>query len=64
MNNTKKTKVELLLETLSDGEWHWNEELAIKVGWRFNDPVHKARKQGHPIERDQDGTRHRYRLRR
>lgn len=62
MLNRKKTKVELLLETLSDGEWHWSDELADKVGWRFGDPVMKARKKGHPIKRDRVGVQHRYRL--
>lgn len=62
MSNRKKTKVELLLEALSDGEWHWNDELAGKVGWRFGDPVMKARRKGYPIDRDRIGLQHRYRL--
>ncbi|WP_019503798.1 hypothetical protein [Pleurocapsa sp. PCC 7319] len=43
MKKRKKTKVELLLEVLADGKWHWGEELAIKVGYRFGDAVYKAR---------------------
>ena len=35
MYTKKKTKVDLLLDILSDYQWHWGDELATKVGWRF-----------------------------
>lgn len=50
MRSLKRTKLDLLLEVLADGEWHLGNELAQKVGWRFADAVHKARKQGYMIE--------------
>ncbi|MBN4002815.1 hypothetical protein [Nostoc sp. LPT] len=62
MRNLKRTKVDLLLEVLSDGEWHWGDELAVKVGWRFGDPVDKARERGYPIIRERLGLKHRYRM--
>ena len=63
MKSLKKSKIDLLLEVLSDGEWHWADELAVKVGWRFADPVQRARLKGHLIETDRVGLQHRYRLR-
>ncbi len=62
MRNLKRTKVDLLLEVLSDGEWHWGDELAVKVGWRFGDPVDKARERGYPIIRERLRLKHRYRM--
>ncbi len=62
MRKPKETKVDLLLKVLSDGEWHWGDELAEKVGWRFGDPVDKARDKGYPIKTDRVGLKHRYRL--
>jgi len=63
MRSLKKTKIDLLLEVLADGEWHWGNELAVKVGWRFADPVQRARLKGHPIKTDRVRLEHRYRLR-
>jgi hypothetical protein len=62
MKTLKKTKLDLLLDVLSDHGWHWGEELDNKVGWRFGDSIYKARKKGYLIEIDQVGSRHRYRL--
>lgn len=64
MHKRKKTKVELLIEALSDSEWHWGDELALpeKVGWRFGDAVLKARKKGYPIITERIGLKHRYQL--
>jgi hypothetical protein len=59
----KKTKLDLLLETLSDGEWHWGDELAVKVGWRFGATIKERRTKHHPIETERLGLQHRYRLR-
>lgn len=62
MPKRKKTKVELLLEVLRDGDWHWGDELAEKVGYPFGDAKYKAEKQGYLIDKDQVGLKHRYRL--
>jgi hypothetical protein len=64
MQKLKKTKVELLMEVLADGEWHWGDELALpeKVGWRFGDAKYKAKKRGYSIKRERVGLKHRYRL--
>lgn len=53
MHKHKKTKVKLLVEVLSDHNWHLSDELAYKVGFRFGDAIYKARKQGYFIETDQ-----------
>lgn len=63
MRNLKKNKLELLLEVLSDGEWHWGDELAIKVGWRFGATIDLARKKSYPIKTERVGLQNRYRLR-
>jgi hypothetical protein len=44
------TKLEILLEILSDKAWHSSEELASKVGFRFGDTIFKARKKGYCVE--------------
>ncbi len=62
MYTKKKTKVDLLIEVLSDGEWHHSDELATKVSHRFGDAKHKAVKQGYPVERKDVGKDHWYRL--
>ncbi|ESA33786.1 hypothetical protein N836_20075 [Leptolyngbya sp. Heron Island J] len=62
MSKNKKTKLELLLNILSDFEWHWNDELASKVSWRFGATIKEARDKGHQIETDHDGRKWRYRL--
>jgi len=59
---TKKTKLELLLEVLSDGEWRWGNELDVKVGWRFGATIKEARYKGYPIETNRVGSQCRYRL--
>lgn len=59
----KKTKVDLLLEVLSDGEWHWGEELAIKISTGYNDSIYKARHRFNcQIERVRIGLQNQYRL--
>lgn len=50
MVKRKRTKIEVLLDVLWDGAQHLGDELAQRVGWRFADAVHKARKQGYAIE--------------
>jgi hypothetical protein len=62
MKNLKKTKVDLLLEVLADGGWHWNNELAAKVSWRFGATIKEARDKGYLIETDPVGKQYRYRL--
>lgn len=61
MRPLKKTKVDWLLEVLQDRQWHWNYELATKVGLSYNDAVYKARHLGYNIEMQQVGRQHRYR---
>ena len=56
----KKTKLELLLEALSDGNWHWSDELVIKVGHRFGATIKDARDKGYPIQSKRDGIPWRY----
>jgi len=63
MRSLKKTKLDLLLEVLSDGEWHWNDELAVKVGWRFGATIKEGRTKSYLIETERVGLQHRYRLR-
>jgi hypothetical protein len=58
----RPTKLDLLLEVLSDGNWHWGEELATQVSWRFGATIEVARKKGYRIETDRVGKQHQYRL--
>lgn len=64
MNRRKKTKVEILIDTLRDGAWHLGDDLAVIVGHRFGDAVKKARTLGYEIETDWAGVgqKHKYRL--
>lgn len=62
MYTKKKTKVDLLLDILSDHQWHWGTELATKVGWRFGATIKEARYQGHLIKTDNEGKEWKYRL--
>ena len=62
MRNMKETKVDLLRKALADGEWHWNDELSIKVGWRFGATIKEARSKGYSITTEQQGKKYRYRL--
>lgn len=56
-----KTQLQMLFIVLSDGEWHWTDELAEKVGPRFSVSIQTARESGHNIERVQEGRQNRYR---
>lgn len=62
MHSKKKTKVDVLLDLLCDHQWHWGEELAIQVGWRFGATIKEARSRQHLIETDRVGPKWRYRL--
>ena len=62
MYTKKRTKVEILLDLLSDYEWHWSDELASKVGWRFGATIKEARYRQYPIETKKDGASWKYRL--
>jgi hypothetical protein len=62
MQQSKVTKVALLVEVLRDGEWHWADELAEKVGWRFGATIKEARDKSYVIETNRVGLKHRYRL--
>lgn len=62
MRTLKQTKLDLLLEVLSDQDWHWNEELATEVSWRFGATIKEARDKGYLIETERIGLQHRYRL--
>ncbi len=63
MSALKKTKLDLLLDVLLDGEWHWGDDLAIEVGHRFGATIKDARSKGYPVETDRVGLKHRYRMR-
>lgn len=59
----KRTKVDLLLNILRDGQWHSGDELAFKVTHRFGDTIFKARNKGHNVEQRQVGrSQFEYRL--
>jgi hypothetical protein len=62
MQQSKVTKVDLLMDVLNDGEWHWADELATKVGWRFGATIKEARNKSYTIETNRIGLNHRYRL--
>ena len=62
MKPFKKTKLELLLAALADLDWHWGEELAAKVGWRFGATIKEARYKSYSIETERMGVQSRYRL--
>jgi hypothetical protein len=62
MKQSKVTKVDLLMDLLSDSEWHWADELATKVGWRFGATINEARNKSYVIETSRIGLKHRYRL--
>lgn len=62
MEIAKITKLNLLLNALADGNWHWGEELATTVGWRFGATIESARKRGYRIETNQAGKQYQYRL--
>lgn len=47
MRTLKQTRLTLLLDVLSDHDWHWSEELAVKVGWRFGATIKEARYKGY-----------------
>ncbi len=62
MTDRKTTKLALLIALLGDYDWHWAEELANKVSWRFGATIKEARYKGYSIETDPVGKKHRYRL--
>lgn len=62
MYTKRKNKVDVLLDILSDHEWHWSDELASKVGWRFGATIKEARYRKYPIETGRVGSQWRYRL--
>lgn len=62
MRSLKKTKLDLLLEVLSDGNWHWGDKLAIKVGHRFGATIKDARNKGYLIKTERVGLKNRYRM--
>jgi len=62
MRSLKPDEENLLLEVLADGEWHWNDELSVKVGWRFGATIKEARSKGYSIATEQQGKKYRYRL--
>ena len=41
-----QTKQDLLLDLLSDGQWHYSDELAKVADARYGDVVHKLKKKG------------------
>lgn len=57
----RKTQLQSLLALLSDGEWHWTDELAREVGHRFSVSIQAAREAGYDIKRVREGRQNRYR---
>lgn len=62
MKTKKTTKIDLLIAVLCDHQWHWGDELALKVSWRFGAAIKDARSKGHQIETERVGPKWRYRL--
>lgn len=62
MKTKKTTKIDLLIAVLSDHQWHWGNELAVEVSWRFGATIKDARNRGYQIETEQVGPKWRYRL--
>jgi predicted nucleotidyltransferase len=58
----RTARLELLLKILSDGKWHWGEDLASEVTWQFGAIIKEARDRGYLIETNQVGKRFQYRL--
>ena len=58
----KPKKLDLLLAALADLDWHWGEELAVEVGWRFGATIKEARYKSYSIETERVGVQSRYRL--
>lgn len=62
MNQQKVTKIDLLLALMSDGEWHYPNDL-LTVSHRFGDTMHRAKEKGYLIETERiKGNACRYRL--
>ncbi len=60
--SNNKTNLVRLINLLGDHDWHWAEELAAQVCWRFGATIYEARHKGYVIETDPVGKKHRYRL--
>lgn len=59
----RKTQLQKLLNVLSDGEWHWTDELVREVGHRFSVSIQAARSKGYNIPSPvREGRQNRYRL--
>lgn len=62
MTEQKVTKIDLLLDLMSDGEWHYPSDL-VTVSHRFGDTMHRAKEKGYLIETERiKGNSCRYRL--
>jgi biotin operon repressor len=62
VKTVKKTKLDLLLSVLADFDWHWGDELAVKVSLSFNATIKEARNKGYEIKTERVGVPSRYRL--
>ncbi len=60
--SNNKTNLARLIDLLGDYDWHWAEELAAQVCWRFGATIHEARDKSYLIETNRVGRKHRYRL--
>lgn len=62
MTEPKVTKIDLLLDLMSDGEWHYPNDL-VTVSHRFGDTMHRAKEKGYLIQTERiKGNSCRYRL--
>lgn len=63
MKREHSSKHDLLLDLMSDGEWHDSDELNKNVGHRFGSAIDKARKKGFLIDKERiKKNEFRYRL--
>jgi hypothetical protein len=56
------TKLELLVDLMSDGGWHSTDDLVCRVGHRFSATKFVAERKGYQFDRRRNGQNFEYRL--